>query len=130
MLLLDISNFDQVWQHICAGAREDLQSNRFIPSCAGRGGNWVKAVQPDRIQVKSRYPRSLSGLRWLPKSQFRGEWEKLVSAGFSSQINSQVVWDMFSRDFEDVEHQHHQAPLRWTRFDSTRKSGSKKGQDG
>jgi hypothetical protein len=117
---LDASNFDAVWQHICARAMVDLEQGTLIESFTREDGHWIQAVQPERIRVRSRISRG-KGFRSLAKPLFRHEWKKLTSLGFSSHISDQVIWDMFDCYFEDVGRRT-RSPLRWTSFASARPS--------
>jgi hypothetical protein len=111
---LDASDFDVVWQHICARAMDDQVQGTLVASFVKEDGHWIQAVQPERIRVTSRIPRG-KGVRSLAKSLFHDEWKKLTSLGFSSHIADQVVWDLFDCYFEDVGRRT-RSPLRWTSF--------------
>jgi hypothetical protein len=115
---LDASDFDAVWQHICARAMADQAQGTLIESFVREDGHRIQAVQPERIRVTSRIPRG-KGARSLAKSLFRLEWKKLTSLGASSHIADQVIWDLFACYFEDVE-QRTRSPLRWTSFPRAR----------
>jgi hypothetical protein len=111
---LDASDFEAVWQQLCACARADQAQGTLIASFAIEDGHWIQAVQPEHIRVTSRIPRG-KGVRSLAKSTFRLEWKKLTRLGMSSDITDQVVWDLLAWYFEDVERQT-RSPLRWTSF--------------
>ena len=117
---LDASDFDAVWQHICARALVDQAQGTLIESFAREDGHWIQAVQPERIRVTSRVPRG-KGVRSLAKSLFRQEWKKLTSLGFSSHIADPVIWDLLACYFEDVGRRT-RSPLRWTSFAKVRPS--------
>jgi hypothetical protein len=111
---LDASDFDAVWQHMCARAMADQTQGTLIESFVREDGHWIQAVQPERIRVTSRIPRG-KGARSLAKSLFRLEWKKLTSLGVSSHTADQVIWDLLAWYFEDVERKT-RSPLRWTSF--------------
>jgi hypothetical protein len=113
-MLLDGSDFDAVWQHICARAMADQAQGRLIESFVREDGHWIQAVHPERICVTSRIPRG-KGVRSLAKSLFRLEWKKLTTLGVSSHISDQVIWDLLTCYFEDVGRKT-RSPLRWTSF--------------
>jgi hypothetical protein len=117
-MLFDPDDFEPVWQHICACAREDHRREAFIESCKGRGGNWVRAVERDEIVVQAKSPKNPDGApRPLRKSIFRNEWKKLTEDGHSDNVSRQAVWDMLVRYFpEDVERGPARWPLRWKGF--------------
>jgi hypothetical protein len=117
---LDASDFDAVWQHICARAMADQAQGTLIESFTREDGHWIQAVQPERIRVTSRIPRG-KGVRSLAQSLFRDEWKKLTSLGFSSHITDQGIWDLLTCYFEDVGRKT-RSPLRWTSFTRTRPS--------
>jgi hypothetical protein len=114
---LDAHDFTRVWQHICARATVDQQQGALIPSFAGRGGNWVEAVQQERILVRARKPKGDGSPQPLAKSTFRQEWRQLTICGSSSNDVRQVIWDMFTRYFDDVERNaDDRHTLFWTEF--------------
>jgi hypothetical protein len=115
---LDGSDFEAVWQHICARATEDHAHNTLITSFVKEDGHWIHAVQPERLRVTSRVPRG-KGARALEKSLFHLEWKKLTSLGVSSHIADPVIWDLLAWYFEDVGRKTH-APLRWASFSRAR----------
>jgi hypothetical protein len=117
---LDASDFDTVWQHICARAMVDQEQGTLIESFVREDGHWIQAVEPERIRVTSRIPRG-KGARSLARSLFRLEWKKLTSLGMSSHIADQVIWDLFACYFEDVGRKT-RSPLRWTSFARARPS--------
>jgi hypothetical protein len=117
---LDASDFEAVWQHICARALADQEQGTLIESFVREDGHWIQAVQPERIRVTSRIPRG-KGVHSLAKSLFHLEWKKLTSLGMSSHIADQVIWDLLAWYFEDVGRKT-RSPLRWTRFPRARPS--------
>lgn len=117
---LDASNFDVVWQHMCARALADRAQGTMIESFVREDGHWIEAVQPERLRVTSRIPRG-KGPRSLAKSLFHLEWKKLTSLGVSSHTADQVVWDLLTWYFEDVGRKT-RSPLRWMSFARARPS--------
>lgn len=109
---LDASDFDAVWQYMCARALEDHAQGTLIQSFIREDGHWIQAVLPERIRVTSRIPRG-KGVRSLAQSLFREEWKKLISLGSSSHVSDQAIWDLFAWYFEDVR-RNSRSPLRWT----------------
>jgi hypothetical protein len=119
-MLLDASDFESVWQHMCAHALIDQAQGTLIASFVKEDGHWIRAVQPERLRVTSRLPKG-TGARALAKSQFRLEWKKLTSLGVSSHIADQAIWDLLAWYFEDVGRTT-RSPLRWTSFAGARPS--------
>ena len=117
---LDASDFEVVWQHICARALVDQEQSTLIESFVREDGHWIQAVQPERIRVTSRLPRG-KGVRSLAQSLFRDEWKKLTRLGCSSHIADEAVWDLLAWYFEDVKRKT-RSPLRWTSFARARPS--------
>jgi hypothetical protein len=115
---LDASDFEPVWQHICAPAMADQAQGTLIESFVKEDGHWIQAVQPERIRVTSRIPRG-KGSRSLEKSLFRLEWKKLTSLRVSSHIVDQVIGDLLAWYFEDLGRRT-RSPLRWTSFAGAR----------
>ena len=115
---LDASDFEAVWQHMCARALADQAQGTLIASFVREDGHWIRAVQPERIRVTSRLPRG-KGARALEKSLFRLEWKKLTSLGVSLHIADQAIWDLLAWYFEDVG-RNTRSPLRWTSFPRAR----------
>jgi hypothetical protein len=117
---LDASDFEAVWQHMCACAMADHAQGTLITSFVKEDGHWIQAMQPERLRVTWRIPRG-KGARALEKSLFRLEWKKLTSLGVSSHIADPVIWDLLAWYFEDVGRKT-RSPLRWTRFAGARSS--------
>ena len=111
---LDASNFEAVWQHMCARALEDHSQGTLIESFTREDGHWIQAVQPERIRVTSRIPKG-KGVRSLAQARFHEEWKKLIRLGFSSHIADQAIWDLLAWYFEDVVRKT-RSPLRWASF--------------
>jgi hypothetical protein len=120
IMRLDASNFDAVWQHICARALVDHAQGTLIASFVKEDGHWIQAVQPERIRVTSRIARG-KGVRSLAQSLFREEWKKLTSLGYSSHVSDQAIWDLLACYFEDVG-RNTRSPLRWTSVTRARPS--------
>jgi hypothetical protein len=59
---LDASDFEAVWQHMCARARADQAQGTLIASFVKEDGHWIQAVQPEHIRVTSRLPRGKGAL--------------------------------------------------------------------
>ena len=59
---LDASDFEAVWQHMCARALVDQAQGTLIASFVREDGHWIQAVQPERIRVTSRIPRGKGAL--------------------------------------------------------------------
>ena len=117
---LDAGDVEAVWQHLCARALVDHAQGTLMTSFVKEDGNWIQAVQPERLRVTSRIPRG-KGARALGKSLFRLEWKKLTSCGVSSHIADPVIWDLLAWYFEDVG-RNTRSPLRWTSFPRARRS--------
>jgi hypothetical protein len=117
---LDASDFEAVWQHMCARALADHAQGTLIASFIREDGHRIQAVQPERLRVTSRLPSGKGG-RSLPKALFHLEWKKLTSLGESSHVADPVIWDLLAWYFEDVG-RHTRSPLRWTSFAGARPS--------
>jgi hypothetical protein len=115
---LDASDFDAVWQHMCARALEDHEQGTLIESFTKEDGHWIQSVQPERIRITSRLPRG-KGARSLAQGVFREEWKKLTRLGCSSHIADQAIWDLLAWYFEDVGRKT-RSPLRWAGFTGAR----------
>jgi hypothetical protein len=113
-MLLNPDDFEQVWLYICERARIDQKERAFIESFAGKGENWVEAVERDEIRVRAKIPKGDGSPQPLRKSTFRREWKKLTEDGSSDNVSRQAVWDMLDRYFDDVERGPDRWPLHWT----------------
>jgi hypothetical protein len=117
---LDASDFEAVWQHMCARALVDQEQGTLIESFVREDGHWIQAVHPERFRITSRLPRG-KGARALAKTLFHLEWKKLTSLGVSLHIADQAIWDLLTWYFEDVG-RNTRSPLRWTSFGGARPS--------